>query len=88
MNNVSISQNITQKNKIEFPNFSFYNTKSFYKSYFLPDEDLEEDDIEGNKPLTLEEFRARALDKLEINNKRNQTGIKTKHKSQSKSKKK
>lgn len=49
---------------------------------------MEEDDIEGNKALTLEEFRSRALDKLEINSKKNQSGIKAKHKSQTKSKKK
>ena len=110
MNNISISQNITQKNKTDFPNFSIF---SHFLSYFLIfshilsyfilfshilpyfiifyhilDEDIEEDDIEGNKALTLEEFRSRALDKLETNNKKNQSGIKTKHKSQSKSKKK
>jgi len=110
MNNISISQNITQKNKTDFPNFSiffhfssyfiifyhilsyfitFYHILSYFsKKIFLIDEDIEEDDIEGNKALTLEEFRSRALDKLETNNKKNQSGIKMKHKSQSKSKKK
>lgn len=52
------------------------------------DEDVEDDEIEGNKALTLEEFRSKALDKLEMNSKKNQTGLKPKHKSQSKSKKK
>ena len=28
---------------------------------------MDEDDIEGSKPLTLEEFRLKALEKLEVN---------------------
>ena len=30
-------------------------------------DEIEEDDIEGNKPFTVEEFRAKALEKVEIN---------------------
>lgn len=31
------------------------------------DDEMDEDDIEGNKPLTMEEFRQKAFEKLEVN---------------------
>lgn len=31
------------------------------------DEEIDEEDIEGNKPLTMEEFRQKAFEKLEVN---------------------
>lgn len=36
--------------------------------YWKKDDDIEEDDIEGNKALTLEEFRVKAMEKLEVTN--------------------
>jgi hypothetical protein len=35
-------------------------------SFFMSDEEIDEEDIEGNKPLTMEEFRQKAFEKLEV----------------------
>jgi len=41
---------MSQKSKFDVPIFA---------------DEIEEDDIEGNKPLTMDEFRLKALEKLE-----------------------
>ena len=38
---------------------------AFCKIYYT-DEEIDEEDIEGNKPLTMEEFRQKAFEKLEV----------------------
>ncbi len=40
---------------------------AFCNYLHLLDDEIDEDDIEGNKPLTMEEFRQKAFEKLEVN---------------------
>ena len=46
-----------------FCNFPFI-SMHFPNTYL--DDDMDEEDIEGNKPLTMEEFRQKAAEKLEV----------------------
>ncbi len=39
---------------------------AFCNLFLIKDDEIDEDDIEGNKPLTMEEFRQKAFEKLEV----------------------